>query len=58
MVTEGTSEQARELQRQYLREWRRKNPAKLRQYNKAYWERRAQKLQAAEKGDSDAKTDV
>lgn len=56
-MAENTSEQARELQRQYLREWRKKNPGKLRQYNKTYWERRAQQLQDAG-GGADAKTNV
>jgi len=34
-------ELAREKQREYLREWRRNNPDKVREYNKSYWRRRA-----------------
>ena len=34
---------AKELQRQYLKEWRKKNRDKVRQYNEAYWLRKAQK---------------
>lgn len=35
---------AQELNRAYQREWRRKNKDKVRQYNKSYWERKAEKL--------------
>jgi hypothetical protein len=39
-------------QRAYAKEWRRKNPGKVKQINKRYWENRAlNKLQAAESGD-------
>lgn len=41
-------EQARKAQREYLREWRRRNPDRVRAANKRYWEKRAAKL-AAEK---------
>lgn len=44
-----TEDQARAVQRQYLREWRRKNPDKVKAYNRRYWERRAEKT-AVEKG--------
>lgn len=47
------SEQARAAQREYLREWRRKNPDKVRENNRRYWERKAQ--QAASEGN---KTEV
>ena len=32
---------AREKQREYLREWRKKNPDKVREYNKRYWKKKA-----------------
>lgn len=32
---------AREAQREYMREWRRKNPDRVREKNKRYWERKA-----------------
>ena len=34
-------ELAREKQREYLREWRKKNPDKVKEYNQRYWRRRA-----------------
>ena len=34
-------ELAKELQREYLREWRKKNPDKVKEYNQRYWRRRA-----------------
>lgn len=45
----GISEQARAAQREYLREWRRKNPDKVRENNRRYWERKAQQMAAHEK---------
>ena len=39
------SEKAREAQRAYLREWRRKNPDKVKEQNRRYWERKAAKLE-------------
>lgn len=37
----NTKEKALELQRNYQREWRRKNKDKVKKYNKTYWERKA-----------------
>lgn len=34
-------DKAKELQREYLREWRRKNPERVKQYRRTYWERKA-----------------
>lgn len=39
------SEQAKEVRNDYLRKWRRRNPDKMRAYNIAYWERKAEDLQ-------------
>lgn len=36
---------AREVQREYMRKWRKKNPDKVREKNKRYWEKKAQQLQ-------------
>ena len=36
-------EKAAELQRQYVREYRRRHPEKVGEWNRAYWERKAQK---------------
>lgn len=41
-------EQARAARAAYFREWRRKNPDKVRENNRKYWQRRAARL-AAEK---------
>ena len=43
------SNQAKEAQRAYLREWRRKNPEKVQENNRRYWERKAQQMAAQEK---------
>lgn len=40
--------EARKLQREYLREWRRKNPDRVKEYNSNYWKKKAeQKKQEA-----------
>ena len=40
-------ERAREERREYFRQWRAKNPDKVRENNRRYWEKRAaQKAQA------------
>lgn len=39
------SKQAKDAQRAYLREWRRKNPEKVRENNRRYWERKAAQLE-------------
>lgn len=41
-------EQARAARAEYFREWRRKNPDKVRENNRKYWQRRAARM-AAEK---------
>lgn len=41
-------EQARRAQREYLREWRRRNPDRVKEANRRYWEKRAARL-ASEK---------
>ena len=33
---------AAELRREYIKEWRRKNPDKVKLYNQTYWERKAE----------------
>lgn len=42
-------EQAREEQRKYQREWRRKNKEKVRAINQRYWANRARKKFQAER---------
>ena len=38
---EPNTEKARELQREYLKQWRAKNKDKVRRYNQEYWKRKA-----------------
>ena len=45
------SEQAREAQRAYMREWRRRNREKVAANNRRYWEKRAERM-AAKKGEN------
>lgn len=42
------SQEALEARRAYQKEWRRKNPEKVREKNRRYWERRAQRKEDAE----------
>lgn len=48
------SPEARLARAKYMREWRRKNPEKQREYNARTWERKAQRIreekEAAENG--------
>lgn len=37
------AKKAREARNKYMREWRRKNREKVKQYQRKYWERKAQK---------------
>lgn len=46
------SDKAREAQREYLREWRKKNPDKVKAQSRRYWERKAEKLKQ-ERADSE-----
>jgi len=41
------TDQARELRRQYKREWNRRNRDKVKAAQDRYWERKAQAMQAA-----------
>jgi len=38
------SEKAKELRRQYQREWRKRNPDKVKKHQKRYWERQAERI--------------
>ena len=44
---------AREAQNKYAREWRKKNPDKVREINRKYWVRRAQREAGEWKEDAD-----
>lgn len=45
MRTKTLSEEARQARNAYGREYRRKHPEKVREYNRNYWEKKAQGLQ-------------
>lgn len=53
-MNEKVSDAARMAQREYARQWRRKNPEKVRESNRRYWERKAQQMQKSG-GDNNAK---
>ena len=42
------SPEAKQKEREYLRQWRKKNPEKVRQYNVNYWERKANTTESIE----------
>ena len=44
------SEEARQAQRAYYREWRKKNPDKIRESNRKYWEKKARIMAEQAKG--------
>ena len=50
-MIDSKQNRARELEREYLREWRRKNSEKMRQYRQNYWLRKAE----AERVDNEQK---
>lgn len=41
---ENLEDEAKKIQAQYHREWRKKNPDKVKAINKRYWLKKAQKL--------------
>lgn len=42
-----SSERAAEIRRAYQREWRAKNKDKVREYNRRFWEKRAEQTEAS-----------
>lgn len=50
MATTPLKKQAVEERREYYRRWRAKNKDKVRESNRRYWERRAEKNAQAEQG--------
>ena len=53
MNKENAVEKARKARNAYLREWRRKNPEKVRAIQQRYWEKKALKKGKDESGDID-----
>lgn len=49
MTANELAELARQERNKYHREWRAKNPDKVRERNRRYWERRAEKAAAETK---------
>ena len=45
-------ELAKEKQREYQREWRKKNPDKVKEYNQRYWRKKALEMLKENKGDN------
>ena len=43
VVKDLIDDKAKAAQREYLRAWRKQNPEKVKQYNRGYWERRAER---------------
>lgn len=39
------TDQAKQIQREYIRKWRANNPDKQREYNRRYWEKKAKEAQ-------------
>ena len=48
-MTASEKQAAREARNAYAREWRRKNPDKVRANNQAYWARKAKREESARK---------
>lgn len=48
-MTESEKKAAAEARNAYAREWRKKNPDKVRANNKAYWARKAAQAEAVRK---------
>ncbi|MBR6208908.1 MAG: phosphatase [Oscillospiraceae bacterium] len=48
---------AEELRRKYLKEWRKQHPEKVREYNRRYWERKAQKATSSEKAQTKSESE-
>lgn len=51
---ENLTEAVREAKRQYMREWRKKNPERVKENNRRYWERKAKQMQE-NRGEHNAK---
>ena len=49
---------AKELQREYYRNWRKRNPDKVREKNRRYLERKAEKMQLERKCNENGKNEI
>ncbi|MBR5110591.1 MAG: phosphatase [Clostridia bacterium] len=48
------SPEAAEARRRYRREWNRRNPEKLRQYNRQFWEKKAEQFRQQKEEENNA----
>ena len=53
IMTPKLSPDARAARAKYMREWRKKNPGKQREYDAARWERKAQRIRAEREAAAD-----
>ena len=44
-MSKDLSQEAKEARNAYYREWRKKNPEKMKRYQEKYWKKKAQKMQ-------------
>ena len=58
MDSKEIRDEAQAAQREYARAWRRKNPDKVREINRRYWERKALERLEDRKDEDDGKTCV
>lgn len=49
--------EAREARKAYKREWAKKNPDKIRQYQETFWNKKAQEAAAAAEADTGTETE-
>ena len=47
-MSKSLEKKAREMQAEYQRKWRQKNPGKTAEYMRRYWAKKAAELEAAE----------
>lgn len=53
-MSKQLSEEARKARNAYFREWRKKNPEKVKQANEKYWEKKAQEMQEQEEAEAES----
>lgn len=54
MIDSQRENTAKELQRQYLKEWRSKNRDRVKIYNERYWQKKARRKEEAENVEENA----
>ena len=51
-MSKQLSEEARKARNEYYREWRKKNPEKVKQAQERYWKKKAKEMQAEAEAES------